>query len=1318
MFWHKKKPVSEQPEDEKQPVRKKRRFFRKFFAFLGLFLLLAVVAAGIALYWGTQTTGGRTWIMETANKALALPEGQEGMGFKITALTGSLPFNFHLGIDAFDSKGLWLSAPDNSFTLDWRELPGKLHISSLKLHNVDLQRMPVLPPDTSPPPPPAKPFELADLQKILAQAADFLGKEHWWMPEILVENVVLENALLPADIIPQKTVPETRTCLNAGLNLSFKNNKTRADLNVDLKNANGNPVSVPSFDFNNVGINLKLDASPAPSGLQANMSLAANVASPKVDMKDFPPGYLGNDIKLALDLSADVNTSQTSPAARISLTGPQLQAGHIKTNGKFQWQNGSGWAKGSFDGPVSLDLNLNIDPTNADYIKTAPDSPFAILRAPAELKIAIAGTLPVLDATLALDCADLASSGHTVENVKFTANIPKLDLPLEPIGLPALEKEHHCDINLRASVDKEPVSLDTQAFFQAVAVAGDTTKEEAGESLAWRAGVRNLQLAALGLDARGDLSALLPPREKPAIDGILRVAIENWAGIEKFVPGQKFSGNVQVALDLKNAAAKPPATGHKLVLPVKSANIQNANLNIDIPDFAMSPEKERSAVKAKGINANVVITDIFTALGIDAKVNAASLEAAGMHLGAKIRAQGTIAGPLNAEVESSGDVRAKIAATWSPGEAVLKTCDVGMTLPANLAPSGKPVPLGIRSASPATIHYGDKGIAVDNLNIRIQPSGQLRAHGSIAPEKLSFNLNLDNLDFKPWQVIAPQIPTGTASLNASLSGTPKKPGGNFNLTLKKVSLPNSPVKPFGLTLKGNVVNSGNASALNANLAIDPETLKTLGGSQAYITASLPLKFGADGVPAPNMDGNVAAKVLWDGALGPIWNLLPIPDRRLNGRLAVNVDASGPLRAPRIRGGVNINKARYEDLLLGVLITDINVALALSEKGPENKNTQKGAFASLPGGMTLTVSASDGRGGTVKVNGGGALDGNDLDIKAKIDRLRPLRRRDVHIELSGNATVSGSATAPIVDGEIIVNQGDVLLNNIAITGSVTTLDIRDGKKAEKEEIKKVKTEASIDNKPVEPAPAPQGKGSLNVRINMLPRFVVEGRGLNSIWEAHLLVSGTPTDPKITGNISAVRGNFDFLGKNFSLSKGVVFFGGGSLSNPLLDMELTNETPDLIAHILVTGPVSKIKLTMSSDPELPRDEILSRVLFGRSVGDLSRLEALQLAAAVAQLAGFGGGSGILSFAKQSLGVDVLRLGTSSADSAGAPGDQTASGTTIEMGKYINDMIYMGVQQGMKPDSTAFIIQLELTPRTNLEIRTEQDNTWGGLKWKYNY
>lgn len=152
---------------------------------------------------------------------------------------------------------------------------------------------------------------------------------------------------------------------------------------------------------------------------------------------------------------------------------------------------------------------------------------------------------------------------------------------------------------------------------------------------------------------------------------------------------------------------------------------------------------------------------------------------------------------------------------------------------------------------------------------------------------------------------------------------------------------------------------------------------------------------------------------------------------------------------------------------------------------------------------------------------------------------------------------------------------------------------------------------------------------------------------------------------------------------------------------------------------------MQLILSSDPEMPRDEILAQILFGKSASELGRFENLRLAAAVAQLAGFGSGSGggVLDSARQALGVDVLRFnsgasGTNGTGQSGQGGEGMAAGSSVEMGKYLTEDIYVGVQQGAKQGTTAFVIQLELTPRANLELRTEQQSTKGGLTWKYNY
>lgn len=1301
MFFRKARNNDAENSVEKpvQAPKAKKHWLKGFFKFLSILILFLIISLAGGLWWICQTESGQSFLVSTVNKFIYPEDRKEGLKFRISSLSGSLPFNFIIGLEAYDSKGLWLSAPENIFTLNWRELPSTLHLSALKLNNPDLLRFPDMP-SAQKEPEPSHPLALKDIQDLLRKGTLFLEEKHWWLPEILLENIEIGNALLPPGLLPaEEGKTASRLATNLKLNASLKDATARTDVRVKVRDATSGRIVMPSLSFQELALDAALDFTAHDDKADTSLELKANVLDTVLDQKDIPDDLLGDQVGLNIKINANADTKPDGQTASLKLTGPNLDAGHITLHTNGAWQAGPEWKNGDFDGTASLSLATLFNPLLDNQIARTPDSPLAMVRKPIKLLLDADAILPEADLKLKLDAPEVAASGHKIENLALSVSSKNLDLPLPPAGMDLLEKEHHCDLALSGLVDALPVRMSTQAFFQARSevLRNDEQDQKAGTARAWLASLRDLDLSALGLLARGNVSAYIPPGQLPALDGKLNLELAQWEAIQKFIPDQALSGQVKMDLHLDNPEARDPDKGGSA-----NPSRQNLLLNLLVPTFAMRPVSGGQPVEVKDLLARVDLADVFKKPKLDLALNAKSLQAAGMKLNADIKAQGFIDGPLNADIKTGGDVNTKISASWSPGVATLKKCDVSLTLPPAMTPSGKAVPLAIKSENTAVIHYGDKGLAVENLDLTFRPSGRLHANGSLAPEKLAFNIKLDNVDFKPWQILAPQIPLGYANFSASLSGTPKTPGGKFDLVLKDVTLPGNPLPPFGIDLNGSIANASSGSALNLQLALDPKSLKALGCEKSRISARIPLIFGKDGIPNVNMAGPLAANINWDGALGPIWNLLPMADKRLNGRVNINMNAGGTIKSPRLQGGLAIHKARFEDLLLGILITDINLKMDLLET-ERGKKTQ-GALDNLIGAVKLSLNAGDGRGGTVNVSGDAALDGTNLDIKAKINRLRPLRRRDVHIELSGDATVVGSAMAPVINGQLIVNKGEVLLNNLEIMGSVTTLPISDGKP-----------------KKLPPPPEKAEKkeaGSINFKIDMLPRFTVEGRGLTSIWTAHLLISGSPFAPTITGDITSVKGNFDFLGKNFALTKGVVFFGGGSLSNPLVDMELTNETPDLTAHIIVSGPVSKIKLQLTSEPQLPRDEILSRVLFGRSVGDLSRFEALQLAAGVAQLAGLGSGDSFMSSAKKALGVDVLRLGTSASDAAGEPGDMTAGGTTIEMGKYINDMIYMGVQQGLQADSTAFIIQMELTPRTSLEIRTEQNNTWGGLKWKMNY
>jgi translocation and assembly module TamB len=108
--------------------------------------------------------------------------------------------------------------------------------------------------------------------------------------------------------------------------------------------------------------------------------------------------------------------------------------------------------------------------------------------------------------------------------------------------------------------------------------------------------------------------------------------------------------------------------------------------------------------------------------------------------------------------------------------------------------------------------------------------------------------------------------------------------------------------------------------------------------------------------------------------------------------------------------------------------------------------------------------------------------------------------------------------------------------------------------------------------------------------------------------------------------------------------------------------------LNAVIRVTGRGQKPEIAFTSTPALPQDELLSRLLFGTSITNLSAAEALQLAAAVASLNESGGGLDPINRVRSAVGLDRLRI---------LPADiATGQGTSIAAGKYLNRKVYVEV------------------------------------------
>src|SRR3546814_6132505 len=102
---------------------------------------------------------------------------------------------------------------------------------------------------------------------------------------------------------------------------------------------------------------------------------------------------------------------------------------------------------------------------------------------------------------------------------------------------------------------------------------------------------------------------------------------------------------------------------------------------------------------------------------------------------------------------------------------------------------------------------------------------------------------------------------------------------------------------------------------------------------------------------------------------------------------------------------------------------------------------------------------------------------------------------------------------------------------------------------------------------------------------------------------LTVTGRADDPKVEGAIELRRGRFDGVGRSFAFERGRVVFDGGPASDPTLDMILATEVAEIAAKVVVSGPAQSPKITLTSEPTLPEEEILSRILFGSPRAQLS-------------------------------------------------------------------------------------------------------------------
>lgn len=477
-----------------------------------------------------------------------------------------------------------------------------------------------------------------------------------------------------------------------------------------------------------------------------------------------------------------------------------------------------------------------------------------------------------------------------------------------------------------------------------------------------------------------------------------------------------------------------------------------------------------------------------------------------------------------------------------------------------------------------------------------------------------------------------------------------------------------PEFPGPVMISGSAVDRGNGYELALQGSGPGQIDARVNGSVAanFASANLSIQGSAQaGLANPFLGGRVVS--------GPV-----SMDLRVNGPLALN-SLSGQLRLAR---------GRVIDPSLPFTLENLDATAALS-----NGRVQVDVNTQLSSGGRVTVSGPVGLSAPYQ---------GDLRIALQQAVVRDPNLYET--TANGDLRING----PLTGGAMIAGTIDLLSTEIRIASTgLTGQEMIDGLRHVRDTaaVRETRRRAQIGTE-ADGGGASGGESAfgLNVLVSAPNQVFIRGRGLDAELGGTLRLSGTTANVIPSGGFALIRGRLDILGRRLDLTEASLQLEGDF--DARLRIVATSLNDGISSSVVIEGSASDPQVSFTSQPELPQEEVLAQLLFGRRLDSLSALQALQLANAVATLAGKGG-DGIVSNLRQGFGLDDLDVGTDSEGNA-----------QLKAGKYLSEKVYSEVAIDGK-GQTQINLNLDLTDDVTVKAKVGADGDTGlGIFYERDY
>ncbi len=581
-----------------------------------------------------------------------------------------------------------------------------------------------------------------------------------------------------------------------------------------------------------------------------------------------------------------------------------------------------------------------------------------------------------------------------------------------------------------------------------------------------------------------------------------------------------------------------------------------------------------------------------------------------------------------------------------------------------------------RLAAPAEISWVGGGWQLAPVTV-VMPQGNIRLAGRYG-DGLVVQSRLDNVDLSILNAFSPKLGLGgraTGSLDFAQPDGATFPRAEARLNIADFTRSGIATRtdPVNVAVAGSLVPEGGRlaaairkdGALIGRIQVQLQPLGPAAGSWQTRLFAAPLSGG----------------IRYNGPADVLMSLTGITGHNVTGPVAIGADFAGRVQAPEFNGVLRSTNLTYTNDRYGTRITNLAV---------------QGRFTA----SELQIVSLAGRAGEGTVQGSGRIGlasaaGFPMDLTFRFDNAHLARSDDIGATVSGEVRVTNSRE-----------------NGALIAGNLELPEVR--YQIIRQAAAEVRTLAGVRRRgePIADPAAQQAMGvpsnwRLDLNVSADNRVFVSGMGLESEWETDLHVGGTTATPEITGNVQLVRGTLSVAGRRFNVEEGRITFTGARPPNPLLDIRAVADVDDVEIEIRVAGSANNPQIAFASTPGLPQDEIVSRILFGSSVTEISALQAVQVAASLNALRGGGGGLNPLGRLRSATGIDRLRI-------LGAD-ETTGRGTAIAAGMYLSDDIYIEIITDAR-GFTATQIEIALTRALSVISQFGSGNTGTNVNVRY--